>query len=59
MKSIVRGVAFVLAAAMLVPRAGASESDEETKAVFAHLLKTHADSVVRVSFVIVSAYGGQ
>ncbi|MBL0041986.1 MAG: hypothetical protein IPP28_13285 [Xanthomonadales bacterium] len=59
MKSIVRGVAFVLAAVMLVPRAGASESDEETKAVFAHLLKTHADSVVRVSFVIVSAYGGQ
>ena len=59
MKSIFRGMVVALAAWLLVPCADASESDDETRAVFAHLLKTHADSIVRVSFVIVSAYGGQ
>lgn len=57
MKSMLRGC-LLLAAWMSLPT-WASDSDEETQAVFAHLLKTHADSVVRVSFVIVSAYGGQ
>jgi hypothetical protein len=58
MKSMFRGC-VLLAALMAAAPGWASESDEETQAVFAHLLKTHADSVVRVSFVIVSAYGGQ
>ena len=49
----------VMLSALLVAPCWASESDEETQAVFAHLLKTHADSVVRVSFVIVSAFAGQ
>ena len=50
---------FLLGACVAVPCVDASTSDDETKAIFAHVLKTHADSVVRVSFVIVSAYGGQ
>ena len=58
MKSMFRGC-VLLAALMAAAPGWANESDEETQAVFAHLLKTHADSVVRVSFVIVSAYGGQ
>lgn len=37
----------------------ASDSDRETQEVFSRLLETHGDSAVRVSFVIVSAYGGQ
>lgn len=57
MKPIWRVV--VLLSALVMAPAHASESDEETQAVFAHLLKSHADSVVRVSFVIVSAFGGQ
>lgn len=51
---------LILSAALIATLpAQASKSDEDTKAIFAHLLKTHADSVVRVSFVIRSAYGGQ
>ena len=51
---------MLVAAAMLgATIAQASKSDEETKAIFASLLKQYADSVVRVSFVIVSSYGGQ
>ena len=50
---------LVVAAMLGATLAQASKSDEETKAIFASLLKQHADSVVRVSFVIVSSYGGQ
>ncbi len=50
---------LVLMAAFAAAPIHASESDEETQAIFAHLLHAHADSVVRVSFVIVSAFGGQ
>lgn len=57
MKPIVR-IAVLLSALVMAP-VFASESDEETQAVFAHLLESHAESVVRVSFVIVSAFGGQ
>ena len=50
---------LVVAAMMGATLAQASKSDEETKAIFASLLKEDADSVVRVSFVIVSSSGGQ
>ena len=58
MNIAIRSILCALALACAMP-AAASKSDEETKAIFSHLLKTRADSVVRVSFVIVSAYGGQ
>ena len=38
---------------------GASPMDEESKQIFARLLREHADSVVRVSFVMKSSYQGQ
>jgi hypothetical protein len=59
MNRICRSIWLALAFCALVAPASASKSDEETQAIFAHLLKTRADSVVRVSFVIVSAFGGQ
>lgn len=37
----------------------ASPMDEESKQIFAQLLREHADSVVRVSFVMKSSYQGQ
>lgn len=59
MKHPLRVSLLLLAAVFCAPLALASKSDDETKAIFANLLKQHTDSVVRVSFVIVSAYGGQ
>lgn len=37
----------------------ASPMDEESKEIFARLMRDHADSVVRVSFVMKSSYQGQ
>lgn len=37
----------------------ASPMDEESKQIFSSLIKQHADSVVRISFVISSSYQGQ
>lgn len=58
MKPMLRLVAMFL---FLLPVAQlcASPMDEESKEIFARLVKTHADTVVRVSFVMKSSFQGQ
>ena len=55
------GMRLVFAALMLASSQFAlgSPMDEESKEIFKRLLSTHANSVVRVSFVMKSSYQGQ
>jgi hypothetical protein len=55
------GMRLVLAVLLgiAMPLGVASPMDEESKEIFKRLLSLHADSVVRVSFVMKSSYQGQ
>ncbi len=54
-----RVVAAVLTLLLVAAKVQASPMDEESKEIFARLMRDHADSVVRVSFVLKSSYQGQ
>lgn len=57
-RAVWRGMVLALSMIVVGP-AAASPMDEESKEIFARLLRDHADSVVRVSFVMKSSYQGQ
>jgi hypothetical protein len=57
-RAVWRGMVLALSM-FVVGSAVASPMDEESKEIFARLLRDHADSVVRVSFVMKSSYQGQ
>lgn len=57
-RAVWRSIVLALSLFVVGP-AIASPMDEESKEIFARLLRDHADSVVRVSFVMKSSYQGQ
>jgi hypothetical protein len=57
-RTVWRGMVLALSMFVVGPAVG-SPMDEESKEIFARLMRDHADSVVRVSFVMKSSYQGQ